>query len=82
MCTSTSHIKGTESDENAVFIFVIAGTTLTTCADSNIVLLNGARADSVYWVRTALTMGAGLGFSVGFSPADRTTTRNMHGLEY
>ena len=47
-----------QDDENAVFIFV-AGTTLTTCAGSNIVLLNGARADRVYWVLgTALTMGA------------------------
>jgi hypothetical protein len=46
------------NDENAVFIFV-AGTTLTTCAGSNIVLLNGAKADRVYWVLgTALTMGA------------------------
>ena len=48
-----------QDDENAVFIFV-AGTTLTTCAGSNIVLLNGAKADRVYWVLgTALTMGAG-----------------------
>ena len=45
-------------DANAVFIFN-AGTTLTTAANSQIVLLNGARADNVYWVLgTALTMGA------------------------
>jgi len=46
-------------DGNAVFIFV-AGTTLTTCAGSNIVLINGAKANNVFWVLgTAVTMGAG-----------------------
>ena len=44
-------------DANAVFIFN-AGSTLTTCANSQIVLANGARAENIYWVLgTALTMG-------------------------
>jgi hypothetical protein len=43
---------------DAVFIFV-AGSTLTTCAGSEIVLLGGAKAENVFWVLgTALTMGA------------------------
>jgi len=47
-----------EGDENAVFIF-IAGSTLTTCAFSQIVLQNGANAENVFWVLgTSLTMGA------------------------
>lgn len=45
-------------DPDAVFIFNI-GTTLTTCALSEIVLLNNASEDNVFWVLgTALTMGA------------------------
>jgi hypothetical protein len=45
-------------DEDAVFIFY-AGSTLVTCANSEIVLLNGAKADNVFWVLgSALTMGA------------------------
>eukprot|EP00579_Thalassiosira_antarctica_P024652 CAMPEP_0202012462 /NCGR_PEP_ID=MMETSP0905-20130828/23443_1 /ASSEMBLY_ACC=CAM_ASM_000554 /TAXON_ID=420261 /ORGANISM="Thalassiosira antarctica, Strain CCMP982" /LENGTH=629 /DNA_ID=CAMNT_0048571725 /DNA_START=194 /DNA_END=2083 /DNA_ORIENTATION=- len=45
-------------DPDAVFIFN-AGTTLTTSAGSEIVLLNEAKADNVFWVLgTALTMGA------------------------
>jgi len=36
-------------DETAVFIFV-AGSTLTTCANSEIVLVNEAKADNVFWV--------------------------------
>jgi hypothetical protein len=45
-------------DPDAVFIFN-AGSTLTTCANSKIVLLNGARIENVFWVLgTALTMGA------------------------
>jgi hypothetical protein len=47
-----------EGDPRAVFIFN-AGSTLTTCAGSQIVLLNGARKENVFWVLgTALTMGA------------------------
>ena len=43
---------------DAQFIFNI-GSTLTTSAMSKIVLLNGAKADNVFWVLgTALTMGA------------------------
>jgi hypothetical protein len=45
-------------DPNAEFIFNV-GSTLTTCANSKIVLLNGARKENVFWVLgTALTMGA------------------------
>ena len=47
-----------QGDANAVFIFNV-GTTLTTCANSEIVLLNGAVSGNVYWVLgTALAMGA------------------------
>jgi hypothetical protein len=47
-----------EGDEESVFIFV-AGSTLTTCAKSKIVLRNRAMAENVFWVLgTALTMGA------------------------
>jgi hypothetical protein len=47
-----------QDNPNAEFIFV-AGSTLTTCANSKIVLINGAQAENVYWVLgTALTMGA------------------------
>jgi hypothetical protein len=45
-------------NSSAVFIFN-AGSTLTTCAKSNIVLTNGAKAENVFWfLGTALTMGA------------------------
>jgi hypothetical protein len=45
-------------DEDAVFIFNV-GSTLTTCANSEIVLLNGAKKENVLWILgTALTMGA------------------------
>jgi hypothetical protein len=46
-----------DGDPNAVFIFV-AGSTLTTCAYSKILLLNGAKEENVFWVLgTALTLG-------------------------
>ena len=45
-------------DPNAVFIFV-AGSTLTTCANSKIVLQGGTKPENVYWaLGTALTLGA------------------------
>jgi hypothetical protein len=48
-----------EGAPNAEFIFII-GTTLTTCALSEIKLINGAKPSNVYWILgTALTMGAG-----------------------
>jgi hypothetical protein len=48
-----------QDNPDAVFVFNV-GTTLTTCAGSEIVLLNGAKKDHVFWVLgTALTMGAG-----------------------
>jgi hypothetical protein len=47
-----------DGDSSAVFIFNV-GTTLTTSAGSEIVLLNGARKENVFWVLgTTLTMGA------------------------
>jgi hypothetical protein len=47
-----------QGNSDAVFVFNV-GTTLTTCAGSEIVLLNGAKRDNVFWVLgTALTMGA------------------------
>jgi hypothetical protein len=47
-----------EGDSDAVFIFV-AGSTLTTCAGSEILLLNEAKAENIFWVLgSALTMGA------------------------
>jgi hypothetical protein len=47
-----------DGDPLALFIFNV-GTTLTTCANSKVVLLNGAREENVFWVLgTALTMGA------------------------
>jgi hypothetical protein len=45
-------------DPDAVFIFY-AGSTLTTCANSETVLANGAKAENVFWViGSSLTMGA------------------------
>ena len=47
-----------QGDPDAVFIFR-AGSTLTSCAGSQIVLLNGSKAENVFWVLgSALTMGA------------------------
>jgi uncharacterized surface protein with fasciclin (FAS1) repeats len=47
-----------EDNPNAVFIFNV-GSTLTTCANSIIVLERGAKAENVFWVLdTSLTMGA------------------------
>jgi hypothetical protein len=51
-------ILDAEGNPDAVFIFN-AGTTLTTCAGSLIVLEGGAKVENVFWVLgTALTMGA------------------------
>ena len=45
-------------DPDAKFVFNVA-TTLTTCAESEIVLLNSAKTENVFWILgTALTMGA------------------------
>jgi hypothetical protein len=47
-----------QGDPNAQFIFNV-GSTLTTCAKSEIVLQGEAKAENVYWfLGTALTMGA------------------------
>jgi hypothetical protein len=56
--SSTKVYLDAEGVPNAQFVFNI-GTTLTTSANSEVVLLNGARADNVFWVLgTALTLGA------------------------
>jgi hypothetical protein len=47
-----------EGDEDATFVFTI-GETLVTGANSEIIMLNGARAENVYWVvGTGVTIGA------------------------
>jgi hypothetical protein len=47
-----------EGVKDAEFIFKL-GTTLTTSTNNEIVLLNGASADNIFWVLgTDLTMGA------------------------
>jgi hypothetical protein len=47
-----------QGNSDAMFVFNV-GTTLTTAASTEIVLLNGAKKDHVFWVLgTALTMGA------------------------
>jgi hypothetical protein len=38
-----------DGDPDAKFIFNV-GSTLTTCAGSEIVLLNGAKAENVFWL--------------------------------
>ena len=46
-------------DENAVFIF-IAGSTMTTSPLSQVVLINGATAENVFWVvGSTLAVGKG-----------------------
>jgi hypothetical protein len=67
-----------EGDPNAVFIFN-AGSTLVTCAHSEIVLLNGARPENVYWILgTALTLGHDSLF-VGTILAGSSATINTNG---
>jgi hypothetical protein len=45
-------------EPNPVFLF-IAGSTLVTAADTHFILMNGAKAENVYWVLgTAATLGA------------------------
>eukprot|EP00579_Thalassiosira_antarctica_P019809 CAMPEP_0201956960 /NCGR_PEP_ID=MMETSP0904-20121228/4365_1 /ASSEMBLY_ACC=CAM_ASM_000553 /TAXON_ID=420261 /ORGANISM="Thalassiosira antarctica, Strain CCMP982" /LENGTH=473 /DNA_ID=CAMNT_0048501749 /DNA_START=74 /DNA_END=1495 /DNA_ORIENTATION=+ len=46
------------NDPNPVFLF-IAGSTLVTAADTTFILMNGAKAENVYWaLGTAATLGA------------------------
>jgi hypothetical protein len=46
-----------QNDANAVFIFQI-GSTLTTASSSQVVLLNGAQAQNVFWqVGSSATLG-------------------------
>jgi len=60
--TSTAQLTGTlaldaQNDANAVFIFQI-GSTLTTASSSQVVLLNGAQAQNVFWqVGSSATLG-------------------------
>ena len=59
----------------ARFDFLI-GSTLTTSVSSSIVLINGARADNVYWrVGTSTTLGVGSDFA-GTVLADQSVTVN------
>jgi hypothetical protein len=56
--TSPQVVLDAEGDPNAQFIFNV-GSALTTSANSEIVLRNGAKAENVYWfLGTQLTMGA------------------------
>jgi hypothetical protein len=56
--TSPQVYLDAQDDPDAVFIFNV-GSALTTCANSEIVLRNGAKAENVYWfLGTQLTMGA------------------------
>jgi len=49
-------------DPNAIFIFQ-AGSTLTTASSSQILLINGAQANNVFWqVGTSATLGTGSDF--------------------
>jgi hypothetical protein len=51
-----------DGDPDAVWIFQ-AGTTLTTAANSSVVLINGAQACNVYWqIGTSATLGADTDF--------------------
>jgi hypothetical protein len=60
--SSTAQLTGTlaldaKNDPNAVFIFQI-GSTLTTASSSQVVLLNGAQAQNVFWqVGSSATLG-------------------------
>jgi hypothetical protein len=58
LANPTVYLDAGDLGEDAVFIFN-AGSTLTTCAGSKIVLENGAKEENVFWfLGTALTMGA------------------------
>lgn len=78
--SATAQLTGTltldaQGDSDAQFDFQI-GSTLTTAASANIVLLNGAQADNVFWqVGTSATIGAGSTF-YGSILADQSITLN------
>ena len=60
-------------NSNARFDFLI-GSTLTTATDSKVTLINGARADNVYWrIGTSATLGTGTSF-FGDILADQSIT--------
>ena len=62
-------------DGNARFDFQI-GSTLTTAASSSLILINGARADNVYWrIGSSATFGVGTTFS-GTLLANQSITLN------
>lgn len=64
-----------EGNEDAVFIFNMT-TTLTTFANSNVELVNGAQACNVFWrVGSSATLGTGTDF-VGTIMADQSITDN------
>ena len=60
--TGTLTLDG-QNDSDAVFVFQ-AGSTLTTASDSKIELINGARADNVFWqVGSSATLGTNSEFA-------------------
>ncbi len=60
--TGTMYLDG-ENNPNAVFIFKVDG-ALTTAADSNVRLINGAKPGNVFWqAGAAVTLGASANFS-------------------
>ncbi len=60
--TGTMYLDG-ENNPNAVFIFQVDG-ALTTAAESNVRLINGAKPGNVFWqAGAAVTLGASANFS-------------------
>ncbi len=52
-----------QNDPNAVWIFQ-AGSTLTTAASSNVILINGAQAQNIFWqVGSSATLGTNSNFA-------------------
>jgi hypothetical protein len=82
---STNLTLDAQGDPSAVFLFEI-GTTLTTAADTNVILINGASAKNIFWqVGTAATLGAGSAFegtimastAITFNPGVSLTGRAL-----
>ena len=58
LAASTTIYLDAQGDPNGVFIF-LTDTSMTTGANTDMILQNGANADNVFWVLgTSLTMGA------------------------
>jgi hypothetical protein len=69
-------------DPGAVFIFK-AGSTLTTAAGSNVILINGAKASHVYWqIGSSATLGVNSHFEgniLAFASITATTGSTVNG---